>query len=260
MIHPTAIIDDRAELDSSVEVGPYAIIDGDVTVGPDCRIGPQVHLTGHTSIGAGNRFHTGCVIGDAPQDLRYRDEPTRLVIGDHNIIREHVTLHRSNSQEEETRIGSHNYLMAHAHVGHNSQLGDHVILANGTLLAGHVTIFDHAILSGNVVVHQFTRIGEYVMVQGKAGLGMDVPPFCMAAGTNRICGLNTVGLRRAGFNLEVRSELKRLYRDLFRMERPLTEAVAQARQDYSGQEALHLLDFIESSKRGVCPDRSRGAA
>jgi len=159
MIHPTAVIHPKAQLDPTVTVGAYAVIDEQVRVGPQCLIGPHVHLTGATSIGSRNQFHTGCVIGDAPQDLKYKGEPTRLRIGDGNIFREHVTVHRSNKLAEDTVLGSDNYLMAHSHVGHNSVLGDSIILVNGALLGGHVTVGDRAIISGNCLVHQFVRVG-----------------------------------------------------------------------------------------------------
>ena len=198
MIHPTAIIHPKAKLDSTVRVGPYAIIDEGVEIGPDCVIGPQVYLTGLTTIGAHNRFYAGCVIGEAPQDLKYNGEPTRLRIGDSNVFREHVTVHRSNKAAEDTVIGSHNFLMANSHVAHNCRLGDQVILANGVLLAGHVTLDDRAFISGNCVVHQFVRVGTLALMQGGSAISKDLPPYTVARGDNGICGLNTVGLRRAG--------------------------------------------------------------
>src|SRR5438105_11267227 len=134
MIHPTAIVHPKAQLDPTVNVGPYALIDEHVIVGANCRIGPHAHLSGHTTIGANNVFHTGCVIGDAPQDLKYKGESTRLRIGEHNVFREQVTVHRSNTESDETVIGSHNFLMAHCHVGHNSRIGDWVSIVNGALI------------------------------------------------------------------------------------------------------------------------------
>ena len=157
MIHPAAIVHENAQVDDSAEIGPYAIIDEHVTLGANCELSPHVHLTGHTAIGAENRFHTGCVIGDAPQDLKYSDEPTRLIIGERNLFREHVTIHRSNTPDEDTRIGAENFFMANSHVGHNAIIGNKVILANGALVGGHAMIGDGAFLSGNAVVHQFCR-------------------------------------------------------------------------------------------------------
>lgn len=252
MLHPTAIIAPTAQLAPEVTVGPYAVVDAHVTLGPGCVIGPHVHLTGHTTIGARNRFHAGCVIGDAPQDLKYQDEPTCLVIGDDNVFREHVTVHRSNKLAEDTVIGSHNFLMAHSHVGHNTRLGNHVIIANGALLAGHVEVGDRAFLSGNCLVHQFTRIGTLALMQGGAGISQDLPPFCIATGDNGICGLNVIGLRRNGFNSEQRLELKHLYHLLLLNEKPWRDALAEAQASAQGDAAKLLVSFVAASKRGVC--------
>ena len=171
MLHPTAIIAPTARLAADVQVGPYAVIDAQVTLGPGCVVGPHTHLTGHTTIGARNRFHAGCVIGDAPQDLKYKDEPTRLRIGDGNVFREHVTVHRSNKLAEDTVIGSNCLFMANCHIGHNSNVGNHVIIANGALLGGHVTVEDRAFISGNCLLHQFVRVGTLAMMQGGSGIG-----------------------------------------------------------------------------------------
>jgi UDP-N-acetylglucosamine acyltransferase len=254
MIHPTAIIHARAELDATAQVGPYAVIDADVALGAGCVVGPHAHLTGKLRAGAGNRFHSGCVIGDAPQDLKYAGAPTGLRIGDHNVFREHVTVHRSNKLDEDTVIGSHNFLMANSHIGHNAVLGNHVILANGALLAGHVTVQDRVFISGNCLVHQFVRIGTLALMQGGAAISKDLPPFTIARGDNGICGLNTVGLRRAGFTAEQRLELKRLYHALFRSGRNLRAACAAAREEFKGDLSSAMLDFIAGSKRGVCAD------
>ena len=257
MIHPTAIIHPKAKLDATVEVGPCAVIDGGVELGADCAVGPHVYLTGETKIGAHNKFHAGCVIGDAPQDLKYKGEPTRVRIGDHNVFREHVTVHRSTNADGETVIGSHNYLMANCHVGHNCQLGDHIIIVNGALLAGHVTVQDRAFISGNCIIHQFTRVGTLTMMQGKAGIGQDLPPFTIAHGINRICGLNVVGLRRAGFTPEQRIELKRLYHLLFRSGKNLRAAIEEAQKNFNSPAAKTMLTFVAEAKRGVCTDASR---
>jgi UDP-N-acetylglucosamine acyltransferase len=265
MIHSTAVIHPKAQLDSTVSVGPYAVIDEAVSVGAHCVIGPHVHLTGHTTIGPRNVFHTGCVIGDAPQDVKYKNEPTRLRIGEGNTFREHFTVNRSNKPEEDTVIGSRNFLMAHSHVGHNCILGNHVILANGALLGGHVTVGDRAFISGNCLVHQFVRVGMLAIMQGGSAISKDLPPFCVARGDNGICGLNAVGLRRAGFTGEQRLELKRLYHRLFRSGEKLSAAIARGRADFRSDAARTLIDFVASSARGVCADagsrhlRSRSA-
>jgi UDP-N-acetylglucosamine acyltransferase len=257
MIHSTAIIDPNAKLDPSCEVGPYAVIDANVRIGRACVIGPHVHLTGHTEIGANNRFYTGCVIGEAPQDLKYKNEPTRLRIGGGNVFREHVTIHRSAKLDEDTVIGSNNFLMANCHVGHNSRLADNIIIANGALVAGHVTIQDRVFISGNCMIHQFVTIGTLALMQGGAGVSKDLPPYTIARGNNGIAGLNTIGLRRAGLTAEDRLELKRAYHALFRSELPIRKAAEAAASEFTNPHARALIDFVRASKRGVCADTSR---
>lgn len=260
MIHPTAIIAPGAEVDSSCDIGPYSVIDANVKLGANCRVGPHVHLTGHTLIGANNAFHAGAVIGDAPQDAKYnRADPTRLRIGDNNVFREHVTVHRSNKLAEDTIIGSGNFLMAHSHVGHNSILGNNIIVANGALIAGHVTIDDRAFISGNCLIHQFVRVGTLALMQGGSAISKDLPPYTIARGDNGICGLNVIGLRRAGVGAADRAELKRLYHALFRSTLPFRHAVDAAMTDFRSPTATAMLDFVRASKRGVCMDTGHGA-
>lgn len=257
MIHPSAIIHPGAQIGPSTSIGPCAVIDENVMLGSNCWIGPHVHLTGHTTIGVGNRFYAGCVIGEAPQDLKYADEPTRLSIGDHNIFREHVTVHRSNKSSEDTFIGSNNYLMVNSHVGHNARIGNHVVVANGALLGGHAFIGDRAFISGNCLVHQFVRIGTLSLMQGGSAASKDLPPYTVARGVNGICGLNTVGLRRAGFSREERLELKQLYHALFRSNSKLRQALKEAETQFLSSGARILIDFVASTKRGICMDASR---
>lgn len=254
MIHPTAVIHPQAQLDSTVSVGPFSVIDEHLTVGAHCVVGPHVHLTGHTTIGPENRFHTGCVIGDAPQDLKYTDAPTCLRIGSNNVFRENFTAHRSNKVEEDTVIGSNGFFMGGAHVGHNSAVGNHVIMANGALLGGHVTVGDRVFISGNCLVHQFVRIGPLSLMQGGSAISKDLPPYTIARGNNGICGLNTVGLRRAGLSSEERLELKKLYHVLFRSGQNMSNAIAVAELHFSSDLARTMVDFIVTSKRGVCTD------
>ena len=257
MIHPTAIIHPEAQVDPSVEVGPYCVIDGRVTVGPDCRIGPHVYLTGITAIGAQNQFHAGAVIGNAPQDLKYRGEPTSLRIGDRNTFRENVTVNRSTRPEGLTVIGSNNLLMAGSHVAHDVVVGNETIIANGALLAGHVEVGDRAVISGNCCVHQFVRIGTLAMMQGGSAISLDLPPFTVASGTNELSGLNTIGLRRAGLTSEQRLELRRLFHLLFRSGKSVKETLAQARADFKGAAARILIEFVASTQRGLCPVAKR---
>lgn len=256
MIHPTAIVHPKAKLDATVRVGPFAVIDEGVELGANCVVGPHVYLTGLAKIGAGNVFHTGCVIGDAPQDLKYKNEPTGVRIGDNNVFREHVTVHRSNKTAEDTVIGSRNFLMQHSHVAHNCIIGNDTIIAGGALLAGHVAVHDRAFISGNCLVHQFCRVGKLAMMQGGSAISKDLPPFCIAsnARSNVTCGLNAVGLRRAGFSPEQRLELKKVYELLFRGGKNLRVALAGAKKEFTSAPAKVLLDFVASAKRGVCAD------
>jgi UDP-N-acetylglucosamine acyltransferase len=257
MIHSTAIIHLKAKLDPSVRVGPYAVIDEGVELGANCVIGPHVYLTGLAKIGAGNTFHAGCVIGDAPQDLKYKNEPTGLRIGGNNVFREHVTVHRSTKTAEETVIGSRNFFMQHSHVAHNCTIGDDTIIAGGALLAGHVMVQDRAFISGNCLVHQFCRVGTLALMQGGAAISKDLPPFCVALHGNEMCGLNVVGLRRAGFTPGERLELKQLYKALFRSGMNFRERLSAAKQNFSSAPAKTLLDFVAEARRGVVSDISK---
>lgn len=257
MIHPTAVVHPKAQVDPSAVIGPYAVIDENVVVGPGCKISAHAYITGHTTMGENNVVHSGAVIGDAPQDLRYKDEPTRLRIGNNNTFREHSTIHRSNKLSEDTLIGSGNYFMASSHVGHNCVLGDNNILANGAVLGGHVTVADKVFISATCMIHQFVRIGSLALMQGGSGISKDLPPFTIARGNNGICGLNVIGMRRAGFTAEQRLELKKLYHALFRSEKLFRQAVQDAQQSYTSDVARVMLDFVAGSKRGVCLDTAR---
>jgi UDP-N-acetylglucosamine acyltransferase len=197
------------------------------------------------------------VIGDEPQDLKYKDEPTQLLIGDNNTFREHVTVHRSNKSSEATVIGDNNYFMANSHVGHNTQIGNHVIMANGALLGGHVTVGNRAFISGNCLVHQFVRIGTLSLMQGGSAVSKDLPPYTIARGDNGICGLNNVGLRRAGFSRDERLELKRLYHALFRSDKSMRLALKAAETAIRSASAKVLIDFVAATRRGLCTDVSR---
>ncbi len=252
MIHPTAVIHPKAKLDSSVTVGPYAVIDEAVEIGPRCVIGPHVYITGVTTIGAENHFHAGGVIGDAPQDLKYDGAPTRVRIGDKNVFREHFTVHRATKPEGETVIGSNNFIMQHAHVAHNCVLGDNIILASGALLGGYAIVHDRAFISGNCLVHQFARIGTLAMMQGGSAVSKDLPPFTVSLHQNEICGLNIIGLRRAGFTSGQRLQLKAAYRLLFRSGKNLRAAVVEAQSQFPDGPAHTLVDFVAAAKRGVC--------
>jgi len=252
MIHPLACVHPAARVHPGVEIGPFCVIDEHVTVGEGCRLDAGVRLCGHTVIGTGNVFHTGCVMGDAPQDLKYKGEPTRLVIGDNNVFREHTTIHRSSKEAEATIIGSNNLFMAGSHAGHNSLVGSYVVVANGALLGGHATVADRDFISGSCLLHQFVRVGTLAIMQGGSAVSRDLPPFTIATGDNRICGLNTIGLRRNGFSVEDRLELKRLYRLLFLSGLSPRAAIAKAGDDFRSPASRTMIEFVASSRRGVC--------
>jgi UDP-N-acetylglucosamine acyltransferase len=260
MIHSTAIIHPKAELGPGVKIGPYCVIDEHVHIGAECELGPHVYITGATEIGPRNKMHAGAVIGDLPQDLRFKGELTGVRIGEQNVIREHVTVHRSNHPLEPTRIGSNNLLMANCHVGHNSVVGNSVVIANGTLLAGHTEIGDRAFLYANCLIHQFTRVGPLCLMQGSAGISLDLPPYTIAMLHNRVCGLNIIGLRRAGFTSTERLELKRLYHLALRTGRKFREIIGDLEREFTSEKARVFLEFLKSSKRGFCRDHGRAAA
>jgi UDP-N-acetylglucosamine acyltransferase len=252
-IHPTAVIDPKAEIDSEVEIGPYVVIEGPVKVKRGTRVIAQAYLTGWTEIGENNEIHPGVILGDAPQDKAYKGEKTYLKIGDDNIIREHVQVHRGTRAESSTIIGSHNFLMANSHVGHNCKLGDQVVLANGALLGGHVEIGDSVFISGNCVVHQFVRIGDYALMRGLSGTSRDVPPYAIVDWQHTIRGVNVTGLKRAGFDDRRIREIREAFRILFRKGRNLALAIKELNSHENiNEDVSALLDFIRSSKRGVC--------
>jgi UDP-N-acetylglucosamine acyltransferase len=254
-IHPTAIVDAAAELAAGVKVGPYAVIGPHVTVGAGTSIGAHAVLEGPLALGRDNAVGPFACVGGAPQDLKYAGEPTRLEIGDGNIIREFATVNRGTpGGGGVTRVGSRNMLMAYSHVAHDCVLGDHVVMANGATLAGHVTIEDHAIVGGLVAIHQHVRIGESAFLGGGAMVTLDVPPYCMAAGDRAsLHGLNVVGLKRRGMSDEEVGALRTAYRTLFQSGLRLVEAVERARAEGGASKAVtHLLDFVAGSKRGLC--------
>lgn len=252
-IHPTAIIDPRAEIDGEVEIGPYVVIDGPVKIKRRTRVMAHAYITGWTEMGEDNEIHPGAVLGDAPQDLAYRGEESYLRIGDRNIFREHVQLHRGTAPASSTVIGNDNFLMAGSHVAHNCKLGDHVVLANGALLGGYVEVGDRAFISGHCVVHQFVRVGELSLMRGLSGVSKDVPSYSIVDWQHRVRGVNSVGLKRAGFDERRIREIKEAFRLLFRKGRNLSLAVKEIEsKENNSADVLALLEFIKSSKRGVC--------
>jgi len=253
-IHPTAIVHSRAQIAEGVEIGPFSVIGEHVTIGKDTKISSHVLIEGWTTIGERNKIFSFSSIGTPPQDIGYRDEKTYLVIGDDNVIRECATVHRATTKEErKTVIGNKNFLMAYSHVGHDSKLGNNIIMANSVALGGHIVIGDHAIIGGIVGVHQFVRIGPYAIVGGQSAVTLDIPPYVTAAGNRaQLYGLNLVGLKRKGFSEQAISTLKKAYKIIFRSGMTQDEALDRVEEEMSSsQEAMHLVEFIKSSKRGV---------
>lgn len=249
-VHP------RAELGHDVEIGPFCLVGPQVTLGDECRLDSHVTLIGHTTVGRRNRFFPGVVIGGEPQDIAYRDAPTGVEIGDENMFREGVTVHRGAEKEDHvTRIGNRNLLMANSHVAHNCRIFDRVILVNGVLLGGHVHVHDGAIISGNSVVHHFSTLGTLSFVSGGCRVPHDIPPYMLSAGSDNptIKTVNLVGMRRAGIADETIRLVKQAYRLLFREHRKVDAVRNLFCDELAGNlpaELLTLLNFVEFSQRG----------
>jgi len=256
MIHPTAIVDSKAEIAEGVEIGPYSVIEKDVVIGERTKIGPHVVIREGTRIGKQCHIFQFSSIGEAPQAFAYKGEKTYLLIGDQNIIRESVTLHRGTVPGgKKTIIGNNNYFMAYSHVAHDCHIGNQVVMANGATLGGHILIEDHAIIGGLVAVHQFCRIGAHAFIGGFSGVLQDIPPYMLAQGDRtKLYGLNTVGLKRHHFSEETLRALKKSYRTIFRSGLTLEKAIKQLSEDniFRVPEVQHLLQFIQNSKRGIC--------
>jgi UDP-N-acetylglucosamine acyltransferase len=252
-IHPTAIIAPDAKLGVGVEIGPYAIVGEGCELGDGCVIAPRATLEKNVRLGAGVKVGVGSVLGGDPQDLKFRGEHTTVDVGDNTTIREYATVNRGTAQSFKTTVGKNCFLMSYVHLAHDCHVGDGVIISNATQLAGHVTVEDRAIISGVSAVHQFVRIGKYSFVGGCSRVSQDVPPFIKAVGNPiKLYGLNSVGLERNGFPEDVRRELKRAYRLLFKSELNLRQAVERARAELQMMpEVQDFLAFIEASQRGV---------
>jgi UDP-N-acetylglucosamine acyltransferase len=254
LIDARAVIDPGAELARDVSVGPYSVIGPDVIVGPGTHIGPHVVINGPTRIGRDNKIFQFTSIGDAPQDKKYADEPTRLEIGDRNTIREFVTINRGTIQDEGvTRVGDDNWIMAYVHIAHDCRIGNQTIFANNASLAGHVSIGDFAVLGGFTLVHQFCSIGAHSLTAFGSGISLDVPPYMTVGGSPaRAHGLNMEGLRRRGFSDDSRKALKQAYKTLYRKNLSLQDAIASMKHDADAcPELAILVEFLENQKRGI---------
>jgi len=253
VIHRTALIDPTAELGQDVSVGPYSVIGPRVTVGERSSISGHAVIERNTRVGEGVKVGYGTIIGNDPQDLKYKGEETWVEIGDSTIIREYCTVNRGSTATGKTTVGSRCFLMTYVHVAHDCVVGNDVIIANGVQMAGHVTVDDRAIISGLVPIHQFVRIGTYSFVGGASRVNQDVPPYTKAAGNPvHLYGLNSVGLQRAGFSPEVKLALKRAYRLVFNSDLTVSQGIARSRVELPQvAEVETFLRFIEASQRGV---------
>jgi UDP-N-acetylglucosamine acyltransferase len=252
-VHPTAVVDAKAELGDGGEVGPYAVLEAEVAVGPGTYIGPHVHIARWTRIGRDCYIGTGAALGGPPQDRKFQGKRSYLVIGDRNQIREYVTIHRGSGPESATVVGDDNMLMNYVHLGHNVMVGNGVNIANCTNFSGYAVVEDNAYVSGMCGIHQYVRVGKLAMVSGLSKVVQDVPPFMLVEGNPaKVMGPNVVGLRRAGFSPEARDAIKRAYRIIYRSGRNTTEALAQVRQELGDSpEVLYLVEFLEKIKEGA---------
>jgi UDP-N-acetylglucosamine acyltransferase len=253
-IHPTAILHPKAKLADGVNIGPYSIIGENVSIGKDTQIGAHCVIEGRTRIGENCRIFTGAVIGSIPQDLKFKGEKTFLEIGNDNIIREYVTINLGTQATGRTVIGDDNLIMAYSHVAHDCRIGNGVIIANTGTLAGHVTLEDKAILGGFVAIHQFVRVGTFSIIGGCSKVIQDIPPYSTCDGhPAKFYGLNTVGLKRAGFKENIRKDLKFALKLLFQSGLSISHALEEIKKQVTpSREIKHLIEFIRKSERGIC--------
>jgi UDP-N-acetylglucosamine acyltransferase len=253
-IHSTAIITSGAKISEGAEIGPYCIVGNNVKIGKNTKLASHVVIE-NTEIGENCDVYPFTSIGLPPQDIRYKGEKTKVRIGDGNIIREYITIHRASvSGDGVTKIGNNNFLMAYVHIAHDCHLGNNIIMANATTLGGHVVVEDFAFIGGLVAVHQFARIGAHSMIGGFSAIPQDIPPYTTAAGERaKLYGLNTVGLKRRNFSDATISDLKKAYKILFRSKHTLKEAIDKVKHDLGqSEEVKNFIEFIEKNKRGIC--------
>ena len=253
-VHPTAIVHPQAELGEDVTIGPFSVVEGDVTIGAGTEIGAHVYIDRFTRIGKDCHIYPFTSIGTSPQDKKFKGEKTEVVIGDHNVIREYVTINRGTvGGGGVTTLGDHNLLMAYVHVAHDCHLGNGIIMANLATLASHVTLEDYSILNGLVAIQQFVRIGAYAYIGGKSGVLKDIPPYVIASGDRaRLFGLNIVGLKRHDFSEEVILALKKAYQIIIRSHLTIQDALQRVEKEVPAfPEVNRFLDFIRNSQQGI---------
>ncbi len=253
-VHSTSIIKGEVEIGKDVYIGPYSVIEGKIKIGDGTYIDSHVVIKGNVKIGKNNKILSGARIGFPPQDVKYKGEDTEIIIGDNNVIREFVTIHKATGEGEKTIIGNGNFLMAYSHIAHNCKIGNEVIIVNGAQLGGHVEVEDYAFISSLCLIHQFVRIGKYVMLGGGTHVKKDIVPYALCYGTPdaEIKGINSIGLRRRGFKGERLLNIKRAFKILFFRDLNTTQAIEKLKNEFEGNEDIeHLINFIEGSKRGI---------
>jgi UDP-N-acetylglucosamine acyltransferase len=257
-VHPTALVAPEAVIGDHVDIGAYAILEGPVTVGADCIVRPHACLYGPLTLGRGNTVFSGAILGEQPQHVKYNGEPTALVIGDGNIFREHVTIHRGTTHSMKTSIGNHNFFMVNSHVAHDCVISDRCILTNGALLAGHCVLEDGVIISGNSVVHQFSRLGRLSMLCGISATSKDIPPFIMQQGGDNVVGVNLIGMKRAGMAREQIHAVREAFRILYREGLILPAAVAKLDKEFGQVDVIQeMIHFLRGCTKGINPMRGR---
>jgi UDP-N-acetylglucosamine acyltransferase len=252
-IHPTAIVDAKAEIGPGSVIGPYCIVAAGVVLGAECWLQNHVTLCGPTTAGARNKFYAYCSIGQQTQDLKYQGEPTYLEIGDENTFREFVTVNRSTTAAGKTQLGHRGNFLAYSHIGHDCTVGDTVVFSNNGTLAGHVQVGDHAIMGGLTAVHQFCRLGRYAITGGCSKIVQDVPPFMIADGNPaKVRGINVVGLERSGFPAETIKTIKEAFRLIYRSKYNTRQALEAMQQELpASAEIIQIVEFIKTSERGI---------
>jgi UDP-N-acetylglucosamine acyltransferase len=257
-IHPAAVISPDVQLGENVEVGALAVLEGPMIIGDDCVVRPGAYLFGPLTLGQGNQVFSGAILGERPQHLKYNNEPTSLQVGDFNVFREHVTIHRGTTHAMKTVIGNHNYFMANSHIAHDCVVGNRCILANGALVGGHCILQDNVILSGNSAVHQFVRIGRLAMISGCSATGKDIPPFVIQQNIDNVAGINAIGMKRAGMSSKETTTVRAAFKMLFREGLVLPAAMAKMEKELGDFDVIQeMLTFLRGCTKGINIMRNR---